>query len=46
MNPMNIILRLSKPNGENITENQKKQVKDILNEIQFDRLADLNFTAE
>ena len=46
MNPMNIILRLSKPNGENITENQKKQVKDILNEIEFDRLADLNFTAE
>lgn len=46
MNPMNITVRLSKPNGENITEKEKEEVKDILNENGFDGLANLNFLAE
>lgn len=45
MNPMNITVRLSKPNGENITEKEKEEVKDILNENGFHGLANFNFLA-
>ena len=46
MNPMSITLRLSKPNGENITEKEKEEVKDILNENGFHGSANCNFPAE
>lgn len=46
MNPMNITVRLSKQNGENITEKEKEEVNDILNENGFHGLANFNFLAE
>lgn len=46
MSPMNITVRLSKQNGENITEKEKEEVKDILNENGFHGLANFNFLAE
>ena len=46
MNPTSITLRFSKPNGENITEKEKEEVKDILNENGFHGSANCNFPAE
>ena len=46
MNPMNITLRLSKSNGENITGKEKEEVNDILNKNVFRGLANFNFLAE
>ena len=45
MNPMNITLRLSKSNGENITGKEKEEVNDILNKNVFRGIANFNFLA-
>ena len=45
MNPMNITLRLSKSNEENITGKEKEEVNDILNKNVFRGIANFNFLA-
>ena len=45
MNLMNITLRLSKLNGENITGKEKEEVNDILNKNVFRGIANFNFLA-